>query len=121
MPFFGWAAMGTDPLAVKQSEMKPISCRIGSIAYTLQKSTNQGPKCLPHKATTEHRPDLAGVIVPDDIFKKNGRDYVPWARIANYLHTTPTAGSATCAALPMAPTSGKHPTALATSCFISRA
>ena len=39
------------------------------------------------KAPTEHRPNLAGVISPEDLFKKNGHDYVAWARIANYLHT----------------------------------
>ena len=33
-----------------------------------------------------HRPNLAGVINPDDLFKKGGHDYVAWARIAHYLH-----------------------------------
>ena len=33
-----------------------------------------------------HTPNLAGVINKDDLFKKNGHDYVAWARIANYLH-----------------------------------
>jgi hypothetical protein len=31
-------------------------------------------------------PNLAGVIKKDDVFKKGGADYAPWARIANYLH-----------------------------------
>ena len=35
----------------------------------------------------EHRPILAGVINKADLFKKNGHDYVAWARVANYLHT----------------------------------
>ena len=35
--------MGTDPLAVKQSENNPICCQIDSIGNTLQESTNQGP------------------------------------------------------------------------------
>ena len=39
------------------------------------------------KATPLHRPNLAGVINPDDLFKKGGHDYVAWARIAHYLHT----------------------------------
>ena len=38
------------------------------------------------KATPLHRPNLAGVINPDDLFKKGGHDYVAWARIAHYLH-----------------------------------
>ena len=38
------------------------------------------------KATPLHRPNLAGVINPDDLFKKGGHDYVAWARIANYIH-----------------------------------
>ena len=33
-----------------------------------------------------HIPNLAGVISKEDLFKKNGHDYVAWARIANYLH-----------------------------------
>jgi len=33
-----------------------------------------------------HIPNLAGVINKEDLFKKNGHDYVAWARIANYLH-----------------------------------
>ena len=38
------------------------------------------------KATPLHRPNLAGVINPDDLFKKGGHDYVAWARIAHYIH-----------------------------------
>ena len=44
---------------------------------------------LPELLMTEQTqvPNLAGVIDPSDLFKKNGFDYVTWARIANYLHT----------------------------------
>lgn len=38
------------------------------------------------KATPLHRPNLAGVINPDDLFKKGGHDYVAWARVAHYIH-----------------------------------
>jgi len=41
-------------------------------------------KTNPH---AERRPNLAGVINKADLFKKNGHDYVAWARVANYLHT----------------------------------
>ena len=36
---------------------------------------------------TDHKiPKLSGVIVKSDLFKKNGFDYAPWARISNYLN-----------------------------------
>ena len=31
-------------------------------------------------------PNLAGVINKDDVFKKGGADYIPWSRIAQYVH-----------------------------------
>ena len=32
-------------------------------------------------------PNLSGVVVKSDVFKKGAADYIAWARIANYLHT----------------------------------
>lgn len=31
-------------------------------------------------------PNLAGVLVKGDVFKKGKADYAPWARMANYMH-----------------------------------
>ena len=71
------------------------------------------------KATPLHRPNLAGVINPDDLFKKKATTM--WRGPASPTTCTPRpmAGSATCAALLMAPTSGKPPMAPATWCCIS--
>jgi hypothetical protein len=35
---------------------------------------------------TNQIPNLAGVVVKDDVFRKGPADYIAWARIANYLH-----------------------------------
>ena len=79
MPFFGWAAMGTDPLAVKQSEFNPTVIRILiNLYYSDGVRQPRTQSIWPAAKATQglYRPNLAGVINPDDLFKKNGHDSV---------------------------------------------